>query len=502
MATDLWLGLDAGTTAVKAAAYTADGRQTAQAEAPSEVRRLPDGGREQDMEQVWDAAAAVLAEVAKQCGGQRIAALGVCGQGDGLWAVDGRGSPVAPAMLWSDTRAAADLDALEADGAAEAVARGCHTSLWPGVSALLWRWMRREKPDAAERTAHACTCPDWIGHRLTGRAATDYANASIPFMDFASRAYGQAQAAALGCEDLLDRLPPCFPAATKLGGVTAEAAARTGLAEGLPVSVGTLDIAAMVAGMGMERAGETLVILGTTAVMAVLADPSSPRRAPVGACVLHPASETAIRVLAPTAGTAAIDWYARTRPAGADGDRPGNTAADIAALAAAAPPGASGVTFLPYLSGERAPFVAPNLRASFHGLSEVTTPADMARAVMEGTALSLRHCFEAEGGLPGEPVRITGGGARSAVWRQIVADALGQTVVASERTDHGLWGAACIGAAAAGHGDPMRLARRDEKADEQAPDPASARAYDGVFARYRALSRSQRALLDKEETGA
>ena len=104
------------------------------------------------------------------------------------------------------------------------------------------------------------------------------------------------------------------------------------------------------------------------------------------------------------------------------------------------PVGSNGVTFLPYLSGERAPFVAPAIRASFHGLSATTTAGDLGRAVMEGTALSLRHCFEEETGLPTEPVQLTGGGSRNASWCQIIADVIGEAVLVSHASDQGLWG--------------------------------------------------------------
>ena len=392
----LWLGLDIGTTAIKAAAYAPDGRQAALAEAPSTVVRRPDGGNEQDMEQVWRTVVSVLNDLTRQCGDAEFEALGIAGQGDGLWCVTDQGEAAGPAMLWNDTRAAEDLARLEGAGATAVIGRGCNTSLWPGTSGMLWRWLRAHRPEMAAKTAHVMTCADWIGLRLTGERATDFSNATIPFLDISARSYGARQIAALDCGDLAGKLIAPRAADTHLGGLTEAAAAATGLPAGLAVSVGTLDLSAMIVGMGLHRAGETMMILGTTAVVNILTDKAHPADAPVGASCLHPTAPTLIRVLAPTTGAAAIDWFAALHPQSLGGGPAGDVAARMNALAEPVPPGANGVTFLPYLNGERAPFVAPNLRAAFHGLASTTSTGEMARAVMEGTALSLRHCFEEE----------------------------------------------------------------------------------------------------------
>ena len=493
--TELWLGVDVGTTAIKAAAYDPRGRIAALAERATEVVRPAPGFAEQDMDAVWLGVAACLRELTEKCAGRRFHSLGLCGQGDGFWPLDAEGRPTHNAMLWNDTRAAADVEALIASGAADAVGHGCHTSLWAGTAAPLWRWLRANAPQAAARTAHVVTCIDWVGLRLTGALATDRSNGSIPFTDFSTGDYGTA-VAALDCADLAPRLVRPRRATELLGGLTAQAAAQTGLPEGLPVSVGTLDLAAMIVGMGLDRAGQAMMIMGTTAVVNILTARVTPQALPVGASVLHPTSDTIIRVLAPTTGAAAFDWFASlVSPTGSGADR--GAIAELGALVASGRPGANGVTFLPYLNGERAPFVTADLRATFHGMSSSTTRADLARAVMEGTALSLRHCCEEEGGLTAAPVQLTGGGSRSEAWCQIIADVVGQPVVTNAAFDQGLWGAACFGAAATGAGDPISLAAREETSRLYEPDPARAREYDAVWRRYETLSRGMRALHDE-----
>ena len=489
----LWLGLDVGTTAVKAAAYLPDGELVASADAPSPVVQTMDGGNEQDMATVWQTVSGVLAELADKCSGESLSSLGVCAQGDGLWCVDADGQPAGPAILWNDTRSARDLKQLEASGATAAVGRGCHTSLWSGTSGMLWRWVRSKSPEVAEQASHVMTCADWVGFNLTGELATDYSDASIPFLDLNSRKYGRAQIEALDCEDIADRLLEPRNANSLLGRISTNASGSTSLPSGLPVSVGTLDLSAMLVGMAMDRPGQTMMIMGTTAVVNILTDSVDPSDAPVGASVLHPTSEVIIRVLAPTSGAAAFDWFSGLNIATRSGQSAADTAERMNELIDVVPVGSNGVTFLPYLSGERAPFVAPAIRASFHGLSATTTAGDLGRAVMEGTALSLRHCFEEEAGLPVETVQLTGGGSRNASWCQIIADVVGQTVLVSDASDQGLWGAACIGASAAGFGDPVALARRDTQFTRYDPDAVRHRDYGEVFSRYALLSKGQRA---------
>lgn len=501
---ELWLGLDVGTTAIKAAAYTSDGCRVAVSEHPNEVVRTPGGGAEQDMLAVWQAAASCLRRLAAACAGHDIVSLGVCAQGDGLWAIDAQGTPLRPAMLWSDTRAAADVQALMASGATGSVALGCHTALWPGTSGALWRWMRRAEPGLSARVAHVMTCADWISFNLTGELATDHSNGTIPFMDITSRGYHPASLAALDCDDLAARLLTPRRADSALGPLTAQAAALTGLPAGLPVSVGTLDLAAMMVGMSMDQPGQTMMIMGTTAVVNILTDRVQPGEAPVGATVMHPTADVAIRVLAPSTGAAAFDWFASLHTLSLGGETPAVVAAKMNALIVDVPVGANGVTFLPYLNGERAPFVAPGIRAMLHGVSARTTKADIGRAVMEGAALSLRHCFEEENGLPTAPVQLTGGGSRNPVWCQMIADIIGQPVIVSASSDQGLWGAACIGAAAAGRGSAIALSVRAEESHRFDPDPDLHGQYGRVYRRYAALSlglrRMQQELTDLLET--
>jgi len=492
---EAWLGLDVGTTAVKAAAYTHDGKIIASEEAPSKVLRGPDGSNEQNMQEVWSNVVHCLTSVNSKCNHCTFVSLGVAAQGDGCWALDADGAPVRNAILWSDMRkdAVADLAKLDASGALRAVGQGCNTALWPGTSAIGWRWMRNHDPAAAAKTAHVVTCGDFIGQRLTGEIGIDFSNATIPFFDFNLHTYGDSLFH-LQCEELRSRLPEPRRATEILGPLTKQAAQDTGLPMGLPVSVPTLDLGAMIVGMGLSTPGDMMMIMGTTAVVNILTDAITPTETPLAATVMHATKDMPVRVLAPSTGAAAFDWFANLHPQSLGGGTTSAMADQLNALVIDVPIGANGVTFLPYLNGERAPFVAPNIRAGFLGMSARTTKADLGRAVMEGAALSLRHCCLSENGLPKAPVHLTGGGARNTVWCQIIADVIEQDVLVNSTSDLGLWGAACIGAAATTGQDPIDLSKRDHRLIRFASNPEHHTAYGAVFDRFQTLSDALQAL--------
>ncbi len=468
----------------------------------TEILRGRDGSAEQDMQTVWQAVCACLADMAGLLEGCTIGAIGICAQGDGFWPIDAGGEPVGHAILWSDTResSADDLAELVRTGKAATIGQGCHTALWPGTSALAWRSLRQQDPAIAERVAHGLTCGDWIGFKMTDQIATDYCNATIPFLDLVTREYGKRQVQALDCDDLLAMLPQPRAATEILGTLSHDASHKTGLSPGLPVAVATLDLGAMLVGMGLERSGDSLIILGTTAVVGLLRERIDRADAPIGASVLHPCRDIIVRVLAPSTGSAALDWFVSLHADTAEGDNAAQLIEQMNALAADVPVGAGGVTFLPYLHGERAPFVSPVVRAQFHGLSATTTRGVMARAVMEGTALSIRHCFEAETGLPETAIGMAGGGGQNPIWCQIIADVIGQDILVNPAADLGLWGAACMGAAASGKGDPVQLARRKRDVTRYRANRKAHAAYRDVYARYSVLSEVERETVARLES--
>lgn len=477
----LYLGIDVGTTAVKAAAFDREGGRIAEAAMKAETISPRPGWFEQDMEQVWRTVRGAVLAVVKDVDGDDIASVGVAGQGDGLWALDAELKPVRNAILWNDQRAVAIVQRWIDTGVSDALAETCRTAIWPGTSAAAYCWLREEEPETAARIAHICNAKDWIGHRLTGALATDFTDAAIPFLDLDARSYSDRTFEICGAPELREKTLAPRPSADRLGELTAHAAEELGLNPGTPVAVGALDLAAMHVGAGLNQIGGALLILGTTAVVSTVVEPSPARAKPVGATVFHPMGDRWLNAQAPQSGASALDWLADRHPA----TWPGG-AVDAIVSAKEAPPGSNGVIFLPYLTGERAPFVAPEATGAFLGLRATTTTAELARAVLEGVAFSLRHCVEATGISSKTGFVVSGGGGRSPLWRQILADTLGASVRSAGEDDFGPRGAAFLGAGAAGLREPYAAAPQKNTSSCHEPDGEISRVYDAAYQDYRA----------------
>lgn len=410
------LAVDAGTSAVKAAAIDSDGvvRAEARKAAP------PRSGAGIDQDSYW----AVVAETIRSVAARRpVDAVAVTGQGDGLWGLDGAGEAFGPAYEWNTTVAADVVGDWEADGVIGDHYRAGATVLWPGTSAAVWRWLARNRPDQADRTAVVFCAKDWINNRLCGAVATDITDATIPFLDLETGDYSPAAFERLGCLDLVRRVPPIRPAGAEVGKVSREAALATGLQEGTPVLMGCIDVAAMTRGVGVAEPGQALLVLGTTAAALVVTGAVNRSGEAVGATLRLSDGRRYLRVLGASSGTSTLDWYLDTL--GYAGESRWEELWDDVRSAK------RGAFMMPYLAGERAPFLAPDATGALLGLTPTTGRPEVARSVVMGITFSLRHCLEEA--LPDgvDSVVLSGGGATDPAWRQLVADVIGATVVAA-----------------------------------------------------------------------
>lgn len=431
MSTGAVLAIDVGTSMVKAVRVTADGagRQVAS-------RSAPGGDPGVDAEAVWETCAAVIRELTDSLGPQDgIDAVVVTGQGDGLWTLQRDGAP-GTAYPWNRAVAGAVVQEWEADGTIAEHFAATGTVLWPGTAAALWRWLRRTCPEQAEQVSTVFCAKDWVGYRLCGEIATDVTDATIPFLDPRTRRYDPAALERLGCTDLAERLAPVAPTGSRLGAVTTEAARSTGVAAGTPVHVGCLDVVAMIRGAGLQDLGDSIAVLGTTAVaMSIVAEPV-PDGEPSGATIVLPEEGHYLRVMGSNSGTSTLEWYLRTMQY-TGSDRYDRFWADVAAATEGAE------VFLPYLAGERAPFLAPEATGVFLGLTPTTTAAALSRSVAHGLTMALRHNLDTGQDAAAELV-LTGGGSSAPQWCQLVADVTGRAVVVDERPDIGALGAASV----------------------------------------------------------
>ncbi len=499
MPADVLIGIDAGTSVIKAVAFTLDGRQLAVTAEPNAYTSLPDGGVEQDMAATWRQTASVLRRLCDEVGGlaQRCAALAVTGQGDGTWLIDDGGEPVAPAWLWLDSRAAALVEARRADGTGARTYRLTGSGLNACQQGAHLLWLRQHRPEVLARAATAFHCKDWLYFKLTGERATDPTEGSFTFGDFRRRAYAPEILDALGIPELARLLPPMVEGAATWHPLTAEASALVGLAAGTPVVLGSVDVVCTALGGGLYSEGRELgcSVIGSTGMHMRLAHSTEDVTLNddcTGYTMVMPAPGACAQMQSNMAATLNIDWLLdlAVEVASALGASTSRKAALglVDAQILAARPGAA--LYHPYIhaAGERGPFVAPSARAQFTGLSHDQGFFELARAVYEGLAFAARDCYAAMGHRP-EEVRITGGAARSPALRKILASTLGAPVRTCARDEAGAAGAAMMAAVALGIFPHIADASRDWVdpllGASDMPDAGLQRHYDALFPVYR-----------------
>lgn len=478
----VFLGIDVSTTATKAVLVDDAGHTVGvaqRAHASSAPHAL---WSEQEPEAWWRGVAASIREVLEQTRTRDVAGIGLTGQMHGLVLLDARGEVLRPAILWNDGRTGAECDAIREAVGMERLVRITGNDALAGFTAPKMLWVRRHEPDVWARAAHVLLPKDYVRYRLTGALATDRAGASgTLLLDLAARDWSAEVVAALGLDPAL--LPPTHEGTEPTGAVSDAGAAATGLRAGTPVFAGGGDQAAAAVGTGAVSPGVVSVSLGTSGV--VFAPTDAPRVEPEGRlhafCHAFPGAWHLMGVVLSAGGS--LGWLRETVA-------PGVPFPDLLGPAADIAPGADGLLFLPYLAGERTPHPDPLARGAFVGLTLRHGRAHLVRAVLEGVAFALRDSFElirATGAPTDGGVRVTGGGARSALWCQILADVLGEPVATVEAPEGAAFGAALLAAVGVGAWPSVPEACRATVRVGAATEPTAVPAYAEAYARYQGL---------------
>lgn len=488
MSDDLLLGLDLGTTSARAVLTARDGRilATHAADYPMDTPRP--GWAEQDPD-AWERAAyeALGACVRVATAPSAIRGIGLTGQMHGATLLDERDQSIRPAILWCDQRTSAQRQAIERHiGLSEVIARTANPPL-EGFTAPKLLWVREHEPEAYARIRRVLLPKDFIRLRLTGEAATDVADASgTALFDVAKREWSESMARDLDIS--LEWLSRVVESPEPAGALTAAAAESLGLPAGLPVAGGAGDQAAGGVAAGIVTEGDALVTIGSSGVVFVAGD--QPRIDPAGRVhTFCHALPNAWHVMGVTQGAGiSLRWVRDTLGARDSGGDPYDA---LTREASASPAGSRGLIWLPYLQGERTPHLDPNARGVLFGLTTAHGRGDVVRAVLEGVAFSLRDGLEIiqELGLPARRVKIAGGGARSPIWRQIVADVLGLPI-SLEPEDRGpAFGAALLAGVAVGVYDSVEeaCATTASRSQEVEPDTDTQVVYEATYRLYRDL---------------
>lgn len=452
---DLFIGIDAGTSVIKAVAFKLSGEQVAITVRPNSYESPSPGHVEQDMMRTWADCAATLRDLHDLIPdlANRVAAIAVTGQGDGTWLIDAEGEPVGGGLLWLDSRAASLCQTYMKTQAYAAHFALTGSGLSACMSSGQIAWMKRFQPERIARAATAFHCKDWLYLKLTGERATDPAEANFTFGNFRTRTYERSILKGMDIEDCERLLPPIVDGAVTFHPLSRAAASATGLPQGLPVVLAYLDVVCTgISGGLLERSKDIgVTIFGSTGMHMRRISPEDVRPSQPASCytMCLPAPGASASVYSNMAATLNIDWLLDVAREAAAFAGAATTRADLLqgmdARVMGAAPGAA--IFHPYIldAGERGPFLDPNARAQFSGLSTNTTFSGLMRAIYEGLAFAARDCYMASGSVPQE-VRLVGGAARSGAMRTILAAALGASVRTVKREETGAAGAAMTAA--------------------------------------------------------
>jgi xylulokinase len=426
------VGIDVGTSSVKALAIDPDGTVVARSEAEVPLSTPRPGWSEQNPDDWWRATEHVLSELESLAGPPD--GIGLSGQMHGLVALDDANQPLRPAILWNDQRTAAECAEIEERIGLDRLIELTGNRALPGFTAPKLLWMRRQEPELYDRIARIALPKDYVRLRLCGEHATDVSDASgMLLLDVAARRWS---------EEVLDALEldrtwlPLVLESPIVSGTTPR---------GVPVAAGGGDQASGAVGVGVAGPGPLSVVLGTSGVVfaALAAFAADPQARVHAFCHAVPGAWHAMGVMLSAAGS--LRWLRDTVAPGVPYDL-------LTAAAAEWAPGVEGLLFAPYLAGERTPHPDPDARGAFTGLSVRHDRGALVRAVLEGVAYGLRDSLDLVRELGGVPSvgRVSGGGARSELWLQIVASVLELPLERVAVDEGAAFGAALLGGVAAG----------------------------------------------------
>lgn len=459
---DVLIGLNAGTSAIRAAAFDLTGHELGIAALSNRWVAVDEVGAEQDPAEIWQLAARAIRVLGEKVPdlARRTLGLAITGQPDGTWLIDEDGDPVAPALLWLDRRAAPLVDSWRGAGVARAAARITGSPLCPALQSAQLAWLLRHRREAVEQAAHVLHCKDWLYRCCTGECATDHAQAVRAYGDLRTGMVEPRVLELLDIEEAIRLLPEPVDGSRCYHALTAPASAATRLWEGTPVVLGPPEPLAAALGAGILASDRDVActLFGTADVHA-RARPSvdaveSLQERGVATMPL-PGRGTCARIMTGMGTATATGWLLDlAEELIADAGLIGLSRADLSALldrkAVQATPGRTLFHASPAAGGVYVGFGTEGARGGLPGMGPGSGPGDLVRAIYEGMAFEARACHAVLGGLPDE-LRIAGRGCAGATFRRILAAVMGRPVHALQHTDPATAGAALVAMVALGH---------------------------------------------------
>jgi L-xylulokinase len=442
------LGIDAGTTVMKAVVFDLTGKEVAQSAVRLRAETPAPRHVERDLAALRDAFDTVLAGIVTQVAPEEIAAIGLTGHGDGLYLIDADGVPTRPGILSLDSRAQPLLERWARDGTSERAFATSGQEPWEPSPATVLAWLAEHEPEVVARTATVLGCKDLLKLWLTGEVSTDPTEASQSFTDLYTQTWSDAVVDAYGLGRWRHLLPRIVDSHEVAGTVTAGAARRTGLRAGTPVVSGLHDVDACALATGVHRPGVLSVVAGSYSINQVVSDTPAPSRTWCCRSFVEPGNWLNM-ALSPASATN-LEWFVQALcradldAAGQPDDVFTQLSHEVDAVLAAP----SEVTYLPFLYGSPEGAAASG---GFTGLRGWHTRGHLVRAVYEGVVHNHRwHVDALRSHFTIEAARISGGATRSATWTQMFADGLALPVTTTCAAEVGALGAAMVAGVGAG----------------------------------------------------
>jgi xylulokinase len=475
------IGIDLGTSSIKALLVDDAQRIVAEASVPLTVQRPHPLWSEQSPAEWKQACGEAIAKL-RAAAPKELAAVGgvgLSGQMHGATLMDASHHVLRPAILWNDGRSGAECAELEQRERRSRTLTG--NAAMPGFTAPKLLWVAKHEPETFAKTAHVLLPKDWLRFELTGELATDPSDAAgTLWLDVARRQWSEPMLAACGLT--VAAMPRVVEGTQPTGTLRPELAAAWGLSPSTQVAAGGGDNAAGAAGVGVVSPGDALLSIGTSGVIFLVTERFAPRPEGGVHAFCHCVPDRWHQMSVTLSAASCLSWIT-----GVLGARDEGT---IVAEVEAAPPPPSSVLFLPYLSGERTPHNDPRARGVFFGMTHDTDRLVLARAVMEGVAFAFADGLAAlrqAGGAPRD-ITVIGGGSRSALWATILASVLGETLLVRERAELGpAFGAARLSRIARTGAPVSEVCTAPPVVRRIEPDAALRDVYAGAYTRYKDL---------------